>query len=103
MHRWLVGVFLPATLPGFTILSSCCRLDPGAPPRGAGEALDDGGMDAGDDTGVVIPRLELGRGWGDMLRGIGDICGRGDACGWGDSCGEAWGNDALKPGVPLGT
>lgn len=62
VQRWFVGVFLPATTFGFTIFSSCCKLDPGPPPPivGTGEALDDGGMEAGDDTGVVIPKLEFG-------------------------------------------
>lgn len=82
VERWLVGVFLPAIPVGFTMFSSCCKLVPGPPPNaGTGDTLDVGGIEAGEDTGVVIPRLEFGRGCGDILRGIGDICGRGDGCG----------------------
>lgn len=75
VHRWLVGVFRPATTEGFTMFSNCCKLDPGPPlPRvGTGDTLEVGGIEAGDDTGVVMPKLEFGRGCGDMLRGMGDI------------------------------
>ncbi|MPC73280.1 hypothetical protein E2C01_067603 [Portunus trituberculatus] len=62
------------------MFSSCCRLVAWPPPSaGAGDALDEGGKAAGEDTGVATPRVELGLVCGDMLRGMGDIWGRGDA------------------------
>lgn len=109
VQRWVVGVFLPGPgTAGFTMFSNCCRLLPGpgpgpGPRAPEGDEAEVAGKEAGDDTGVATPRLELGRGWGDILLGIGDIWGRGEGCVCGDSCGEAWGKGVLYPGVPLGT
>ena len=96
VQRCVVGVLRP----GNTMFSSCCRLL-AAPPTptptsvGAGDTLDEGGMPAGEDTGVATPTVELGRVCGDMLRAMGDICGLGEAWGCGDSCGDAWGKGVL--------
>lgn len=60
VQRWLVGVLRPATTPGLTIFSNCCKLDAGPPTTGEGDCDVGGNDDAGDDTGVVIPTLEFG-------------------------------------------
>jgi len=60
VHLWPVGVLRPATPPGLTIFSNCCKLEPGPPTTGEGDWDVGGKDDAGEETGVVIPTLELG-------------------------------------------